>query len=163
LELDGQLRRAIEDNEFRIHYQPIVAMDSRRLGGFEALVRWSHPIRGLLAPAEFIGVAEESGLIRSIGRMVLEGASRQTREWEEMFPDHPLTISVNLSAPQFADDELVDDVRAALEDSGLDPSRLVLEMTESVLMADTEATTARLAELRGLGVRLSVDDFGTGF
>src|SRR5437764_8114466 len=163
LELDGQLRRAIEEEEFRIHYQPIVGMDSRKLGGFEALVRWSHPIRGLLAPAEFIGVAEDSGLIRSIGRMVLNGACRQARVWEEAFPDQKLRISVNLSAAQFADEELVDDVRQALTESRLDPSRLVLEMTESVLMADTDATAARLAELRGLGARLSVDDFGTGF
>ena len=163
LELEGELRRAVEEKEFRVHYQPIVAIAGRRVVGFEALVRWAHPERGLLGPSEFISVAEESGLIRDIGRIVLHEATRQARAWHTMFGDPSLTMSVNLSAPQFASAELVGNIAQAVEASGMDPGRLIVEMTESVLMSDTEATLTRLAELRKLGVRFAVDDFGTGF
>ena len=162
LELEGQLRRAIEEREFRVHYQPIVSISPRRVVGFEALVRWAHPERGLLGPGDFISVAEESGLIRAIGRIIVEEATRQAHEWH-LELDQDLTMSVNLSAPEFASGDVVADVRRAITESGIDPTRLVLEMTESVLMSDTDATTERLEELRGLGVRLAVDDFGTGF
>jgi diguanylate cyclase (GGDEF)-like protein/PAS domain S-box-containing protein len=163
LELEGQLRKAVEQNEFRVHYQPIVAMAGRRVVGFEGLVRWAHPERGLLGPGEFISVAEESGLIRAIGRIVVADATRQAHAWHTMFNDPDLTMSVNLSAPEFTSADLVGDVRRAIEESGVDPTRLVFEMTESVLMSDTEGTMSRLEELRGLGARLAVDDFGTGF
>jgi diguanylate cyclase (GGDEF)-like protein/PAS domain S-box-containing protein len=163
LELEGQLRRAIEREEFRVHYQPIVAMDPRRVTGFEALVRWAHPERGLLGPGEFISLAEESGLIRAIGRLVFAEATRQAQRWQHQFGDPRLTMNVNVSAPEFASPELVSEVRRAIADSGIDPTRLRLEMTESVLMSDTESTMSRLKDLKDLGVRLAVDDFGTGF
>ena len=163
LELEGQLRRAVELDEFRVHYQPVVAIPDGRVSGFEALVRWAHPERGLLGPGEFISVAEESGLVRAIGRIVIEEATRQAREWHETFGDPRLTMSINLSAPQFNSAELVSDVRDAIGRSGVAPTRRVFELTESVLMSDTEAPLSRLGELRELGVRLSVDDFGTGF
>jgi diguanylate cyclase (GGDEF)-like protein/PAS domain S-box-containing protein len=163
LELEGELRRAVEEHEFRVHYQPIVAMSERRAVGFEALVRWAHPERGLLGPGQFISAAEESGLIRDIGRIIVAEATCQAQAWRGTFNDPHLSVSVNLSAPEFARADLVDDVRAALDHSGLDPTCLVLEMTESVLMSDTETTMGRLKALKDLGVRLSVDDFGTGF
>ena len=163
LELEGQLRQAIEKNEFRVHYQPIVAMESGCVAGFEALVRWDHPERGLLGPVEFISVAEESGLIRAIGRIVVEEATRQARAWHVKFAAPDLTMSINLSAPEFAGSDVVNDVRRAITQAGVDPTRIMLEMTESVLMSDTEATIERLEELTGLGVRLAVDDFGEGF
>jgi diguanylate cyclase (GGDEF)-like protein/PAS domain S-box-containing protein len=163
LELESELRKAVEQHEFRVHYQPIVAMNDRRAVGFEALVRWAHPERGLLGPGQFISAAEESGLIRAIGRLVVAEATCQAQTWRGMSEDPKLSMCVNLSAPEFASADLVDDVRAAIDQSGLDPTRLVLEMTESVLMSDTETTMGRLKALKDLGVRLAVDDFGTGF
>lgn len=163
LELEGQLRRAIEREEFRVHYQPIVSIEPKRVTGFEALVRWAHPERGLLGPGEFIGIAEETGMIRAIGRLVFAEATRQAEMWQRMFGHPSLTMSVNVSAPEFASPDLVSDIRGVIEDSGIDPTRLWLEMTESVLMSDTDVTMSRLKDLKDLGVRLSVDDFGTGF
>ena len=163
LELEGQLRRAIEREEFRVHYQPIVTVEPRRVSGFEALVRWAHPERGLLGPGEFISLAEETGLIRAIGRQVIAEAARQTQAWQQLFGDPDLTMSVNVSAPEFASHDLVSDIRTAIDEAGIDPTRLCVEMTESVLMSDTDVTMSRLRELKDLGVRLAVDDFGTGF
>jgi diguanylate cyclase (GGDEF)-like protein/PAS domain S-box-containing protein len=163
LELEGQLRRAVEQKEFRVHYQPIVEMAESRVVGFEALVRWAHPEQGLLGPSEFISVAEESGLIRDIGRLVMEEAMTQAVAWQGVFQDRNLGMMVNLSAPEFSSPDLVAEVRQAIQLSGMDPARLVFEMTETVLMSDTEATLGRLKELKRLGVRLAVDDFGTGF
>ena len=163
LELEGQLRKAVDEGEFRVHYQPISAVADGRVVGFEALVRWAHPERGLLGPGEFISTAEESGLIRDIGMIVAEQAMVQACTWRRVFDDPELTMSINLSAQQFASADLLANFCRAIERAGVDPTRLVLEMTESVLMSDTETTTARLEELKALGVRLAVDDFGTGF
>ncbi|MFL5821878.1 MAG: putative bifunctional diguanylate cyclase/phosphodiesterase [Solirubrobacteraceae bacterium] len=163
LELEGQLRRAVEQNEFRVHYQPIVEMTASRIVGFEALVRWAHPEQGLLGPSDFISVAEESGLIRDIGRIVMENATKQAVAWQDLYRDGNLGMTVNLSAAEFSSPDVVTDVCRAIQQSGMDPARLVFEMTETVLMSDTEATMARLEELKSLGVRLAVDDFGTGF
>jgi diguanylate cyclase (GGDEF)-like protein len=164
LDLEGDLRRAINRKEFRVHYQPIVGLSSGRITGFEALVRWAHPSRGLLSPADFIGLAEETGMIVPIGRWVLREACRQAKVWQTEWPsDPPLTISVNISAEQLDSSDLVRDVKAALRQSGIAPGSLVLEITESVLMRNTEKAVARLEKLKGLGVRLAIDDFGTGF
>jgi EAL domain-containing protein (putative c-di-GMP-specific phosphodiesterase class I) len=154
----------VERNELRVHYQPMVEVDTGRIGGFEALVRWAHPERGLLGPSEFIPAAEQTGLIHPLGRLVLEEAAQQLRRWQTRFPDEPaLTMSVNLAPEQLQSTGPVEDVSAALGIAGIDPSTLVLEMTERVLMRDTELTVGRLDELKQLGVSLSVDDFGTGF
>ena len=163
LDLEAELRRAIEREEFRLHYQPLVEAGSGRIAGLEALLRWAHPERGLVGPNEFIAIAEDTGLIRPIGRWVLEQAAHQAREWQVRYPDQRLHMSVNLSAPELAAHGLPTELRRVLAESGVDPSTLVLEMTERVLMSDTETTMERLQLLRDLGVRLSVDDFGTGF
>jgi diguanylate cyclase (GGDEF)-like protein len=151
-----QLERAIESGELRLHYQPIVDLDLGRVAGFEALVRWQHPIRGFLGPGEFIPLAEETGLIVPLGRWVLREAARQAAQWAGA----PY-LSVNVASAQLEQPGFVDEVQAALTDSGLDPSRLVLEVTESSLVGDFEAE--RLQLLRRLGIRLAIDDFGTGY
>ena len=163
LDLEAELRRAIEREEFRLHYQPLVEAGSGRIAGLEALLRWAHPERGLVGPNEFIAIAEDTGLIRPIGRWVLEQAAHQAREWQVRYPDQRLHMSVNLSAPELAAHGLPTELRRVLAESGVDPSTLVLEITERVLMSDTETTMERLQRLRDLGVRLSVDDFGTGY
>ena len=164
LDVEAELRRAIERKEFRLHYQPIVEVGSGRIAGFEALIRWAHPERGLLGPVEFISVAEETGLIRPIGRWVMEEAAHQLRLWQVRFPDEPdLTMSVNLAPEQLQSTSLIDEVNAAIGKSGIDASTLVIEMTERVLLRDTELTVGRLDALKELGVALAVDDFGTGF
>jgi len=163
-ELLTELRRALERREFILHYQPIVRLDDGRIVGLEALTRWIHPARGLIPPADFIPLAEQAGLIVPIDRWVTAEACRQVRAWQQRFPsDQPLTISVNLSARQLQDPDLLRDVRAAVEAFGLAPDSLTLEITETVLMQDTEATLSVLQALRGLGVRLAIDDFGIGF
>jgi EAL domain-containing protein (putative c-di-GMP-specific phosphodiesterase class I) len=162
LDLEAELRRAIERDEFRLHYQPIVEMQTKRITGFEALVRWAHPERGLIGPIEFIPVAEETGLIRAIGRFVLREAANQGGAWQAKFSPR-LTMAINLSAQELAARELHSELERALAESGIAPGTLVLEMTERVLMADTEVAMAKLDQLRDLGLRLSVDDFGTGF
>jgi diguanylate cyclase (GGDEF)-like protein/PAS domain S-box-containing protein len=164
LGLETGLRRAIERAEFRLVYQPIVGLESGRVTGFEALVRWAHPERGLVAPAEFIGVAEETGLISQIGRWVLHEACRRAREWQVARPDvEPVTVAVNLSPRQVAHVGLMDHVASALRESGLEPACLRLEITESVLMEGLDEVAALLDRLRGLGVELHMDDFGTGY
>lgn len=164
LELEADLLRATERGEFRLQFQSIMDLRDDRLEGFEALLRWDHPRRGLVSPDEFIPIAESTGLIVPIGRWVLREACRLTREWQERFPsDPPLRMSVNLSGRQVQDAGLVADVADALRVSGLDPGSLVLEITESVVMDDSEATIARLHELKELGVLLAIDDFGTGY
>jgi diguanylate cyclase (GGDEF)-like protein/PAS domain S-box-containing protein len=164
LELEAELRRAIDRNEFRVHYQPIVELDSGRIAGVEALVRWAHPERGLLAPGEFIALAEHTGLIVPLGRWVLEQACAQARSWQEEWKsDPPMWMSVNLSAEQLTAPGLIDDVASALAKSGIAAETLMLEITESVLMRDAEAAVSRLKALRGIGVRVAIDDFGTGF
>jgi diguanylate cyclase (GGDEF)-like protein len=164
LRLENDLRRAVEDREFRVHYQPIVSLESGRLSGFEALVRWQHPERGLISPAEFIPVAEETGLIAAIGECVLEEACRQVRRWQTQSPaQRSLTLSVNLSGKQVAQPDLVDRIKRILLDTQLDACCLKLEITESVVMENAEAAANIFKQLRALGVQLSIDDFGTGY
>ncbi|HZF76751.1 MAG TPA: EAL domain-containing protein [Acetobacteraceae bacterium] len=156
--LEMDLRRALSTTEFEVHYQPIVEVASRRITGFEALVRWRHPERGLVSPAEFIPLAEEIGLIVQLGEIVLRRACREAAAWPA-----PVRVAVNLSPAQFRSPRLVDMVREALSDSTLDPRRLELEITEGVLLTKTEATLGTLHQLRDFGVRIAMDDFGTGY
>jgi diguanylate cyclase (GGDEF)-like protein/PAS domain S-box-containing protein len=164
LELETDLRRAIERSEFRVHYQPVVLLESSRIVEVEALVRWEHPRRGMVSPAQFIPLAEETGLILPIGRWVLEEACRQMRAWQMQYPSEPpLMISVNLSARQFQHPKLVEDIADILQDTRLDPASLKLEITESVMMQDAKATIGTLWQLKELGIQLAIDDFGTGY
>jgi diguanylate cyclase (GGDEF)-like protein/PAS domain S-box-containing protein len=164
LELEHDLRVALEAHEFVIEYQPIVALDSDRIVGLEALLRWNHPTRGLLEPDRFIPLAEESGLIVEIGGWVMAESCRQLAEWiDQGLASADLTLSVNLSVKQVHDAAIVDDVAAALRESGLPGHRLTLEVTEGVLVDDSEAVIGRLAAIREMGVRIAIDDFGTGF
>ena len=163
VELENDLRRALDRDELRLHYQPIVDLATDRIVALEALVRWEHPTRGSIPPLSFIPIAEQTGLIVPIGRWVLETACRQARRWLDAFPDAPLVMSVNLSAHQFAQPTLVDDIRATLEASGLPADRLELEITESVLLDEGEASATALRAIRDLGVGLVLDDFGTGY
>jgi diguanylate cyclase (GGDEF)-like protein/PAS domain S-box-containing protein len=164
IELEADLRRAVDRDEFILHYQPIIELDSGRLTAVEALVRWQHPARGLLAPGSFIPLAEETGLLVPIGRWVLRTACQQVRAWQLTTPGHPeLGVSVNLSAVQLAHPNLVAEVADALTDAGLEARHLTLELTESLLLDNTETTVAKLHALKALGVRLAIDDFGTGY
>jgi diguanylate cyclase (GGDEF)-like protein len=162
LELEVELRAAVENEEFILHYQPIVSIDVGKIVGLEALVRWNHPERGLVSPNDFIPLAEETRLIVPIGRWVLLEACRQAQVWNRAHGGG-LAICVNISAQQLDQPGLVDDVAFALSRSGLPAGRLVLEITETLLMQDTEATITKLARLKALGVQLAVDDFGTGY
>jgi diguanylate cyclase (GGDEF)-like protein len=164
LDLEADLRRAVERGEFLLHYQPIVELEGRRVKGVEALVRWLHPEHGLMPPVKFIPLAEETGLVVQIGEWVLREACRQVGAWNALRDGQPpLTVSVNLSARQLQQSGFPALVRAALDQTGLHPSSLVLEITESLLLHDTEATMRRLQRLKGLDVRLAIDDFGTGY
>jgi diguanylate cyclase (GGDEF)-like protein/PAS domain S-box-containing protein len=162
--LEADLREGIARQELRLMFQPIVDLSTGRLAAAEALVRWEHPTRGLLAPNVFIPMAEETGLIVPLGRWVLREACRLAATWRapNALDERP-TVTVNLSGRQFQHAELVRDVAAALAESALDPNRLILEITETVIMRDVDATMARLLELKALGVRLAIDDFGTGY
>jgi diguanylate cyclase (GGDEF)-like protein len=164
LQLESDLRQAIEQKEFCVYYQPIISLQTGRLAGFEALVRWNHPRRGLVAPADFIPVAEETGLIVPIGQWVLNEACAQVRQWQIDSPSHrSLSLSVNLSARQVAQPDLLQRIKDALETSKLNPHCLKLEITESVVMENAEAAAQMFKQLRSLGVQLSIDDFGTGY
>jgi predicted signal transduction protein with EAL and GGDEF domain len=164
LRLENDLRQAQEQNQFFVNYQPIVALDDFHVCGFEALVRWQHPERGLISPQDFIPVAEEGGQILQIGRWVLLEACHQMKRWHEKFPsDESLYMTVNLSVKQFAQPDFIDQVRLILEATGLEAKYLKLEITESVLMDDIDSAAAMLVQLRALGVKLSIDDFGTGY
>ncbi|HET7677681.1 MAG TPA: EAL domain-containing protein [Candidatus Limnocylindrales bacterium] len=163
LELDADLRRALERGELHVEYQPIVSVRQRQIVGAEALLRWHHPRRGEVSPNEIIPLAEQTGLIVPIGRHVLEVACRQAVAWDALGPPRLGSVSVNVSGRQLQDARFVRDVAAALDDAGLGPERLVLEITEGALVQDTEATLARLGQLKELGVRLAIDDFGTGY
>ena len=163
LELETELRKALEIGEFRTHYQPIISMKSGRITGFEALTRWQHGQR-LLAPAEFIAVADETGLIIPMNRLLLREACEQLRCWHALFPaDPPLTMSVNITSKEFAFPQLAKGIGETLKQTGLDPNCLQLEITETIAMGDPERAASVLSELKALGVRLSVDDFGTGY
>lgn len=161
LELD--LRHAITRREFALHYQPVVDLESGRIVEVEALVRWLHPRRGLLHPADFIPLTEETGLIVPLGRWILGEACRQFRQWQATVPAPPLTMSVNLSARQLQQPTLVDDVAEALREAQIDPAALRLEITETVVMQEAPSALAKLDALKRLGVRLAIDDFGTGY
>ncbi len=167
LALEADLRRALERGQLRLHYQPQVELATGRIAGAEALARWEHPERGLVPPGEFIPLAEETGLILPLGWWALEEACRQARAWGRdaggAAGDRPPTISVNLSARQFQQPGLAAGVARVLCKTGLDPRRLHLELTESVVMEPAEATIATLQELKAQGVRLAIDDFGTGY
>ncbi len=160
----NDLRRALERDELRLHYQPIVELAGGAVTAFEALVRWQHPERGLLTPSEFIEIADDTGLIVPIGDWVLRRACRQLRSWRERFAGGPaLAVSVNFSARQISDPDLVARVGQALAESQLAPEGLVLEITENALIESADAAMARIAKIRELGVRLHLDDFGTGY
>jgi EAL domain-containing protein (putative c-di-GMP-specific phosphodiesterase class I) len=163
LELEHGLRRAVERNEFVVHYQPQVSLATGKIVSFEALVRWKHPERGLLPPEQFIPLAEETGLIVPIGEAVLEEACRQAKEWHEQRPSDPPAACVNLSARQFREPGLVDTVAHIIDGAKLEPHHLFFEITESTAMSDALATAATLEELQNLGVRAIIDDFGTGY
>jgi diguanylate cyclase (GGDEF)-like protein len=164
MDLEMDLRSAISRQEFRLHYQPILRLDTGKITEVEALIRWQHEKRGLLQPDAFIGLTEETGLIVPIGRWVLSEACRQARAWQLEFPSNPpLVMSVNLSAKQFQHPTLVQEIGKALAETGLDAASLKLEITESVVMQDAPATVAKLNELKDLGIRLAIDDFGTGY
>ena len=162
LEITSGFRGALERGEFTLHYQPVLTLDGMDVSGFEALARWQHPILGQVSPGTFIPVAEETGFIVPLGRWALLEATRQLAAWSEG-SRRPLRMAVNLSRRQLASPELLDDVRDAIAASGVDPSQLALEITESVLMDDPERATVALAELRALGIAVAVDDFGTGY
>ena len=162
LDLEAALRRGLEAGEFEVHYQPVVVADSGLVVGAEALVRWRHPERGMLSPAQFIGLAEETGLILPLGRSVLEQACWTARDWTEEF-GLPFGMSVNLSARQFSNPNLVQEVADILRATGLRPEQLCLEITESLAVEDLTRSISTLDQLKGLGVRLAIDDFGTGY
>ena len=163
LRLESSLRRAIEREEFVLHYQPVISLRSNLLRGFESLVRWRSPDQGLVPPDEFIPLAEETGLIVPLGRWALREACRQTAEWLRLFPTPNLVTSVNLSQKQFLHAGLLDDIRSTLDEFNLDARHLKLEITESLLAGNTESAAALLREMKGLRVSISMDDFGTGY
>ncbi len=164
LELEKGLRAALENRQFELYYQPITSIKTHQISGFEALLRWRHPEKGMIPPSEFIPFAEETGLILPIGAWVLDEACRQMSEWQRRFPcEPPLAISVNLSNKQFSQPDLFEQVELALKESGLPPQTLQLEITESVIMENAELTIATLERMAALGVKIHIDDFGTGY
>lgn len=163
LQLETDLRKAVELNEFRVYYQPIVSLHSGKIVGFETLSRWQRP-EGLLMPGEFISVADETGIILPINRQLLGDACRQLRSWQALFPsDPPLTVNVNIAPKQFAQPDLACEIGKTLQETGVDPSCVNLEITEAIAMADADRSTTVMTQLKGLGVQLDVDDFGTGY
>jgi EAL domain-containing protein (putative c-di-GMP-specific phosphodiesterase class I) len=162
LVLESRLHRAIEREEIEVYYQPQIHLISRRIVGLEALARWKDPEKGLVSPATFIPLAEETGLIVPIGELVLRQACRQLRAWHQAgYPS--LTMSVNLSAVQFRQPDLASRVSAIVSEEGLDPDRLDLELTESSIMQDAETALQTLTKLKSMGISISIDDFGTGY
>jgi PAS domain S-box-containing protein len=163
LQLETDLRKALELKEFRVYYQPIVSLRNDQITGFETLSRWQRP-EGLIMPGEFIAVAGETGIILPINQQLLYEACRQLRSWHALFPsDSPLTISVNITPKQFAQPDLASQIGKILKETGLDPSAVNLEITETIAMADADRSAVVLSELKALGVRLDIDDFGTGY
>jgi diguanylate cyclase (GGDEF)-like protein len=163
LQLETDLRYALDQGQFRLVYLPVVALETQRITGFEALVRWEHPGRSLIPPSEFLPLAEETGLIVPLGRWVIREACRSMAEWVRIFPDrHDLSVSVNVSAKQLRQIDLVDHVADVLRETGLSASRLKFEIAEAVLMDDPDVHVAVLSRLSELGVQVQVDDFGTG-
>ena len=162
LELENDLRRALEGRELKTYYQPILALETRGIVGMEALLRWEHPRHGMMFPEEFISLAEKTNLIVPIGQLILEEACSQTKEWQGRFADPSLSISVNLSAKQFQQPDLAERVGQVLQKTGLEPRCLILEITESLVVEDTQFVAGTIQKLEDLGVRLAADDFGTG-
>jgi diguanylate cyclase (GGDEF)-like protein/PAS domain S-box-containing protein len=163
LRLEADLRTALAERQFRVFYQPIVELNSRRIVSFEALLRWQHPTQGLISPYRFIEAAEDTGLLVSVGRWLMLQACRQLREWEIAgAPGTPLNITVNVSERQFAEARLVSDVQDALRETGVDPSRLQMELTEGVAAADPKLTVAVFSHLKHMGIKMIMDDFGIG-
>lgn len=161
---ESQLHLALERNEFTLSYQPVVTLANDRLVGMEALLRWHHPVRGMVLPSRFIGTAEDTGLIIPIGQWVLTEACRQLAAWRRQFPDRPdFSVSVNVSSRQLEHDHFVNDVGDVLAETGIPPNLLILEITESFFIRDFQAAVRRLHALKRFGVRLAIDDFGTGF
>lgn len=162
LQLEADIRAGLQDKQFRLVFWPLVSLSSGRIEGFEALVRWEHPVRGMMLPAQFISMAEETGLIVPLGDWVLREACRQILTWRKLFPEETaLSVSVNLSARQFQDPHIVEQVGDAL--IGSLPGSVILEITESMLMQDIESCINILRELRDLGAKIHIDDFGTGY
>jgi diguanylate cyclase (GGDEF)-like protein/PAS domain S-box-containing protein len=163
-QMENDLRHALERHELHVHYQPIVELATGKLRGFEALLRWQHPLRGMLMPAVFLTAAEDTGLIIPIGWWVLEEACRQVKAWQEQYPaDHPLTISVNLASRQLAQPDVVQHIQEIINRTHIAPSAVHLELTERTIIARGDSITAALTELHALGVRIHLDDFGTGY
>jgi PAS domain S-box-containing protein len=163
LQLETDLRKAIERHEFRVYYQPIVSLQTGHIVGFEALTRWQHP-KGLVMPSEFIAVADETGIILSINNQLVPEACRQVREWQKLFPsDPPLYLSVNISPKQFVQADLSLQIGQVLQDCEMQPCSLSLEITETIAMADANRSAAIVAQLKSLGVAIDIDDFGTGY
>ena len=164
MRLETDLRRALGRDEFRLHYQPIISLESWRISGFEALLRWEHPEHGIISPLTFIPLAEETGLIIPIGQWVLREACRQIRVWQDQFPsDPPWSISVNLSGKQFLQTDLIEKIDEILVETGLQASSLEMEITESAIIENIDSATLMLRQLKALGIRVSLDDFGTGY
>jgi len=163
LQLETDLRRAVDQREFLVYYQPIVSLSDKRIVGFEALTRWQSP-KGLVMPNDFIPVADETGIILAINRQLMHEACRQLLSWHKLFPsDPPLSLSVNVSPKQFAQPDLAAQISQLLRQNGMDPRFVDLEITETIAMADAEKSTGMLSELKALGVGLDIDDFGTGY
>ena len=163
-QLESGLRHALARNEFSVHYQPIISLETWRINGFEALLRWEHPEHGYISPLKFIPVAEETGLIIEIGQWVLREACQQLKMWQEQFPSNPpLSISVNLSGKQFSQPDLIECISQILTETGLDASSLKIEITESAIIENLDAAAMMLKRIKALGIRLSLDDFGTGY
>ena len=164
LKLETELRRSVHRGDFVMNYQPIVSLTGGRIVGFEGLVRWQHPERGIVTPSQFIAIAEETGLIVPLGWWVLRESCTQTQLWQKMFPaEPPLWVSVNMSGKLFMKSDMVDQLLGILEETGLAPSSLRIEVTENVVMDHAELAVRNLMELRALGVQISIDDFGTGY
>jgi len=163
LKLESDLHTALAERQFRIHYQPVIELNTRRILSFEALLRWEHPTQGLISPNRFIEAAEDTGILVSIGHWLMVQACRQLREWEvNDRSGSPMKVTANVSARQFADAQLVNDIQDALQQTGVDPSRLQLEMTEKIASTDPKLTITVLSHLKHLGIGMVLDDFGTG-
>jgi EAL domain-containing protein (putative c-di-GMP-specific phosphodiesterase class I) len=164
LQLETDLRCAIEAEQFQLFYQPIWSLETNSITGFEALIRWPHSERGMISPAEFIPIAEETGLIVPIGQWVIQEACRQMKIWKDQFPSaQPLTVSVNLSARQFSDPNLVSHIQSTLAQTGFPPHRLKIEITETMIVENHQAAVQILTQLQAIGIQIQVDDFGTGY
>ncbi len=164
MHLETDLRRAVEHGEFLLHYQPIMELTNDSLVGFEALVRWNHPKRGLVYPMEFIPVAEETGLIFPLGEWILRSACGQLREWQLEYPRTPsLKMSVNISSRQFLQPDLTEMIAQVLRANQLEAGSLTIEITESMIMEDIDSAIESLNQLRSMGIHIHIDDFGTGY